>query len=106
MNVRIPSQGRPDLRANLDVTRSIDQKAATYLHKPSTFLDVDQMRSVVKGDPFDAGDVLEPRRHGNILNLIIAPIDEENICLDLMRILPALPVLEAANNCKFGWAQP
>jgi len=64
------------------------------------------MRRFLERDPSDSRNRAEPRFHASILDLVIPSIYEQSGNFDVVRLLPALPVFEVANNCEFGRPLP
>ena len=62
------------------------------------------MTRVLQRHPLDLGNVLEPWLDAEIRDLVVPAIDQQSLDLDLVRVLPALPVLDGADDDELGWA--
>jgi hypothetical protein len=61
---------------------------------------------VLKRRPFDLIDGPEPWLDDEVHDFIVSSVQKQRLCLDLVRILPALPIFEYSNGIEFRMALP
>lgn len=80
------------------------KKFTADLHVSLAVLKVRHMARVFQRNPLDLRDVFEPWFDRAVGDLVVTTVEKQGLNVDVVRILPALPVFDGAGNDELGRA--